>query len=408
MDVAVTPRVHRNPCELAIDLQCQGLVLGDSCDLDNDARSVSRNRAGLGSGLELVLAGEPPQDREVWINVPVTEPFAARSPFTLKKREGRYQVVDRREGGRVYPVRLPAKPPWYDRATSSSTTPMSRVGVLQGSYLGIYVGPTCRFWRDDLNCRFCATGLNVDEKVPRTVEDVVETALAAKRESGVTFVHLNTGYQQGAAYRLMAPYVEALKRRVGVLVGVQVTPEGSREELDALLDLGTDHFSLCFEYFDDAALAQYCPGKHQLFGRDRFLDELAYCQSRLPKGACSGEIIAGLEPLDATFEAIDHITSLGAFPTVCIFRPLAGTALEERAPPGYADMRRVMKQVWECCRKRGIWIGLAPNLEVSLVVQPTDTAYLADRTLRDRWYMARNRLVRRLTSPLFKKRMATK
>ena len=71
-------------------------------------------------------------------------------------------------------------------------------------------------------------------------------------------------------------------------------------------------------------------------------------------------------------------------------------------------MRRVMKQVWESCRKHGIWIGLAPNVEVSLVVQPTDTAYLADMSLRDRWYMARNVLVRRVTAPLFRRKMAAK
>ena len=46
MSVAAPRRVQRNPCELAIELQCLGMVCDDSCDLESDARGISRNRAG--------------------------------------------------------------------------------------------------------------------------------------------------------------------------------------------------------------------------------------------------------------------------------------------------------------------------------------------------------------------------
>jgi hypothetical protein len=61
--------------------------------------------------------------------------------------------------------------------------------------------------------------------------------------------------------------------------------------------------------------------------------------------------------------------------------------------------------MWERCRARGIPIGLAPNIEVSLVVQPTDAAYLADGTFADRWYMWKLGLLRRLARPVFRRRM---
>ena len=397
--------MRRNPCELAIDLFCRGMEVDPSCDLARDGRGVARTRAGLGSGLDLVLPGRPPVNRDVWANVPLEEPFVAAAPFLLRCGDG-YEVVDRRDG-ETYPVELPPEPAWYRRRTSRGAE-MHRIGLLQGSYLGVYVGASCRFWHgkdEDLRCRFCTTGLNIDEEIPRTIENVVETARAAKEESGVTFVHLNTGYQEGAALRLMAPFVEALKSRVGVLVGVQAAPEGTREELDRLIDLGTDHFSFCFEYYDPEFFRKYCPGKHEAIGQRRFLDALAYTQERLPKGACSGEIIAGNEPVEKTLEAIDFITGLGAFPTVCIFRPLQGSAMETWPPPEYGEMRRVMKHMWERCRDRGVPIGLAPNIEVSLVIQPTDAAYLAEGTWRDRWYLARLGILRKLASPLFRRRM---
>jgi len=383
-----------NPCELEIDLFCRGVALGN-----NLPRGLSRTRAGLGSGLELVLPGAPPLRKEVWVNVPVTERFVQETPYLFVGDS----ILDRRTGD-AYAVRIPSEPAWYRRRTSSGKE-MRQVGVLQGTYLAIYVGVSCTFWQEGLECRFCTTGLNEDVKEKKTVEDVVETALAAKEESGVTFVHLNTGYQGGAAGRIVLPYVEALKRRVGTLVGVQIAPEATPSGFDTLIDAGADHFSFCFEYMDPEVFRRLCPGKDQVLGQDAFFRTLEHCQARMPKGSCSGEIIAGNEPIGKTLEAIDYITSVGAFPTVCVFRPLAGSAMEHEPPPRYEDMRRVMKHVWERCRDRKVPIGLAPNIEVSLVVQPTDAAYLADGTMADRWYMWKLGLLRRLAAPVFRRRM---
>jgi len=124
-----------------------------------------------------------------------------------------------------YSVAIPPEPRWYGRLASREI-PMNRIGVLQGTYLGIYVNPVCAFWHATprLNCRFCTTGMNVGdaEVVEKAVEDVVETCHAARTESGVTFVHFNGGYQGERGTRWIAPYVEAVKERVGLLVGVSV------------------------------------------------------------------------------------------------------------------------------------------------------------------------------------------
>lgn len=394
-----------NPCELQIDLLCRGVELDASCELERDARGFSRTRAGLGSGLEMVLPGAPPLAKEVWVNAPVHEHFVEGTPFLLRldPARGGYEILDRR-GGEAYAVRLPPEPAWYGRATPSGQE-MSGIGVLQGTYLAVYVGATCTFWSQELQCRFCTTGLNPDTRIAKQVEDVVATARAAKAESGVTFVHLNTGYQGGAAARLVAPHIAAIKEQVGALVGVQITPEVSLEEFDRLIDLGADHFSFCFEYFDPETFRRLCPGKDRELGQERFFSALEHCQRRLPRGACSGEIIAGNEPIESTLRAIDYITELGAFPTVCIFRPLIGSGMQDEPSPGYDDMLAVMRHVWARCRDRGIPIGLAPNIEVSLIVQPTDAAYLARGTLRDRWYLAKLRLLRRLGRRVFRRRM---
>ena len=132
---------------------------------------------------------------------------------------------------------------------------------------------------------------------------------------------------------------------------------------------------------------------------------MAYCAEKMGKGRNSGEIIAGIEPLEDTLSAIDFITSLGCFPTVCIFRPVKGTAMEKYPSPDPGDMTRVMRRVFESCMEKGIPIGLAPNIEVSLVVNPMDARYLVKPGIRKSIYLAKLKVMKTLAAPYFNKRM---
>jgi hypothetical protein len=398
-----------NACELEIDLFCKGMRVPDDVPLEG-ARGVARTRAGLGSGLEIALPTGSRLKREIWVNVPVVEAFAARSPYVLGgDSSGGYFVADERLADR-YPIRIPVAPRWYSQLTSREI-PMNRIGVLQGTYLGIYVNPVCAFWNysPPLNCRFCTTGQNVGcvETADKALSDVVETCWAARDESGVTFVHLNGGFQGSRGVAFTEPYVKAIKEEVGMLVGVQLTPEKNFDGYDRLIDLGVDHFSFCVELFDPDWFARVCPGKARMLGQRLFMEALEYCAARMPRGAVSGEIIAGIEPIERTLEAIDYITSLGAFPTVCIFRPTIGSDMESWAPPSFEDMKLVMRRLYDACRRHWLPIGAAPNIEVSLVVNPDDAALLADRNAAFYCYEAWRKLVKVAARPVFNRKMRT-
>jgi hypothetical protein len=111
--------------------------------------------------------------------------------------------------------------------------------------------------------------------------------------------------------------------------------------------------------------------------------------------------IAGVEPLEDTLRAIDDISGVGAFPTVCIFRPTIGSGMENFPPPRYQDMRVVFERVYEACRRNDIPMDLTPNIEVSLVVQPGDTRYLAPRNWDSGWYGVKLAILRQLARPYF-------
>lgn len=390
-----------NPAELEIDLFCRGIKLDPSCSISEDGRLLTRTRAGLGSGLELVIPGDL---KDIWMNAPVEEDFVYSTPFVLVKGGDGYLVRDTRSG-EEYEVRIPSEPKWYTSRTSLGT-PMHKVGVLQGTYLGIYLSNSCSFWyhSPSLGCKFCTTGLNVgvNEVAQKDVKDVVEVAKAAKAESGVTFVHFNSGYAgKDRGLDEVAPYVKAMKQEVGVLTGIQVTPSPNLWKYDWLVDCGADHFSFCYEFQNPGYFAELLPGKEKLLGQRTFFNAIEYTAKKMGKGRVSGEIIAGVEPIEDTLKAIDYITGVGAFPTVCIFRPTIGSDMERYPSPSYEDMRVVMEYMWDACRRNGIPIGVTPGIEVSLIVSPDDARYLPKRDMKWRTYELKLSALRLGARPIF-------
>jgi uncharacterized radical SAM superfamily protein len=393
-----------NPGLLELNLFCKGMKVDGSCNLEHDARMVTRTRAGLGSGLEIIIPARP---EDIYMNVPLLEKFVKDTPYTLTKRDGHYIVT--KDGRDVSEIRLPRQPAFYTQKTSNGTL-MSRVGTMQGTYLAVYPAQVCGYWKPDdkVNCRFCSTGLNVgfSEEGEKRVQDVVETAIAAKKQEGVTFVHFNTGYYDGNELDIIEPYVRAIKEETGLLVGVQCPPSKELSKYNRLKALGVDHLSFCFELYNPEYFQKYCPGKHKTLTQQAFFDAMEYTSKLWGKGRVSGEIIAGIEPIEDTLKAIDYITGVGAFPTICVFRPTLGTEMEDYPSPKYEDMAKIFRRMYESLIRNNIPIGIAPNIHVSLVVQPTEGKYFMDQK---NWgyykYQMKLSLLKMIYRPLFRLKM---
>jgi len=374
--------LQRNAALLKLDLYCKGARLDESCYIEGDGgRKILRTRAGLGSGLELILPGE------LWTNVPVSEPFAQRSPYDVHRTERGYFV--RYEGQDIAPVRLSPRPAWYD-ANTKTGKPMTRIGTLQGTYLGIYQAKVCEYWtaKTKSNCKFCSVGLNlgVDDANEKSVSEVMEVVRRARDESGITYVDFNTGHYDGDTYLdILEPYLVRIKKELGLLVGFQTPPHRDLKRYDRLREMGLNRVSFCFEIYDRQAFREICPGKDKEYGLDYYLEAVRYCAALGKKGpshepwVTNGEIIAGLEPPESSIRAIDWVTSVGAVPTVCVFRPLVGTEMQHADPPRTSDMIPVFRRLYEACMERGLPIGCAPNVHVSLVMLPEECRALSPR-----------------------------
>lgn len=340
--------------------------------------------------------------------MPVTERFAARSPYVLHRARSGYELHYR--GEPLVAVRLSPRPAWYERKTRSGK-PMTRIGTLQGTYLGIYPAKVCEYWTkkpQKVNCKFCSVGLNlgVDDADEKSIEEVMEVVRAARAESQITYVDFNTGHYEGDTYLdILEPYILRIKRELGLLVGVQTPPHRDLKRYDQLRAIGVNRVSFCFEIFDRQIFQEICPGKHAEYGLDFYLEAIRYCAQLGKRGprdepwVTNGEIIAGLEPPESSIRAIDWIVSVGAIPTVCVFRPLVGTDLEDRDPPETEELVPVFRRLYEATMEAGLPIGCAPNIRVSLVLLPEECRFFSKR--RFLWQNARLAVMKRVFARQF-------
>ncbi len=404
--------VRNNPALLKLDLYCKGIRIDDSYFVAESGRKILRTRAGLGSGLELVLP------HGLWTNVPVTEGFAQESPYILF-RENDKLVIRRDEPGReeVAIVEASPKPSWYDRETTTGKS-MTRVGSLQGTYLGVYPSRVCEYWLekpDKTNCKFCSVGLNLgaDDADGKSVDEVLEVVHAAREESGITYVDFNTGHYEGETYLdVLEPYIRRVKEETGLLIGVQTPPHSDLGRYERLRKMGVNRVSFCFEIFDPERFVDVCPGKHREYGLPRYLDAIRHCatlgQDRglsFDPWVSNGEIIAGLEPAESSKKAIEWITSVGAIPTVCVFRPLQGTDYSDVPPPRTEDLIDVFGTLYDQCMENELPIGVAPNIHVSLVLLPEECAWLSRNRGRYWRHRARLQLARRAFGWSFRRQL---
>jgi hypothetical protein len=377
-----TSQKQSSPAWLKLDLYCKGIRLGQGCrPEEHEGRPILRTRAGLGSGLELIL----PQN--IWTNVPVVEPFAENSPYELV-REGSQFFVQHKEGKRVL-VQLAPRPTWYEYKTRSGKS-MDRIGTLQGTYLGIYPASVCEYWTESpkSQCRFCSVGLNLgaDDDQEKTIQEVLEVVHTARKESKITYVDFNTGHYTGETYLdILEPMIRRIKSETDLLVGVQTPPHHDLSRYNRLQEMGVNRVSFCFEIFEPSIFEKICPGKAREYGLKRYLEAVEYCTQLSKKATLknpwvtNGEIIAGLEPPESSIRAIDWLTERGAIPTVCVFRPLRGTDLQEEPPPDSEALLPVFQHLYEACMKQNLPIGLAPNIHVSLVLLPEECRYFSSQ-----------------------------
>jgi hypothetical protein len=270
-----------------------------------------------------------------------------------------------------------------------------------GSFLSIDIG-TPASWPPSTKTEGEAHGLNLSEV---SIEDIVDTALAAQAECGITYAFLRGNLLGNGGLAGIFPCVQALKRDVGILVGVQFPPETDLSLYERARDLGVDHFSFLFDCFSDERTGHPGCSHTRPDHRARAMTGLEHCARIMGRGRVSGELMAGREPVEETMRGIDCFVRAGVIPLIAVFRPMPGTETADLAPPDFADMLRIFRYVYQACSSHHLPFGLAPNIHLSELLHPEDTLYLAPDMRQGeayrRWILTMQQVMR----PYFLRRM---
>ena len=143
------------------------------------------------------------------------------------------------------------------------------------------------------------------------------------------------------------------QRAVDIPVCVEMAAPDTDDWIDRLKDAGLGSILLNLELWDPEVRRRVMPGKAAIT-RERYLEALGHAARVLGAHQSSSQVIIGLEPVENTLQAVRAIADVGAIPLPVVFRPLAGTQLEDVPTPPLGEVLQVFDEVLRVMGERGL------------------------------------------------------
>jgi len=287
---------------------------------------------------------------DVFVNAPfdewyVTSPDAV---LTFDSREQSFVIRFRGKELAVRPVRLPG----YLGVRDGLGRAITDVAMSHGDRLRLSPIAGC-----SLDCAFC--DMATMPYVKRASEQLIAAIEVARSDQGLPVNH--TLVSGGTPTRRDFAYYDEVCRAIvtaaAMPVDVMMVPRPDTDWIDRLVDAGVHGFSINVEVFSDAAATSITRLKHRIgvghLGRNiEHAVELTGGNGRV-----RSMIVAGLEPLETTLEAVEFVARLGCDPVLSPFRPAEGTRLARVRPPTVEFQERLYLESREIVARHGVKLG---------------------------------------------------
>lgn len=371
---AFQPRKSRqyHPVILKLELLSQGLKLSPEAAAEIGRTLKIGHAVGAVGKHALDIILDP---GKVYVGLPVgaavSEHLTACTPFTLELADGKYYVCKKpaklRENGRwecidesapaqkLMTVTIPPYPHYYDHQTSSGHS-MRGIMPIAGDFGGATIFPHCHYFGrfveeyKSMECRYCGIDENLEsgrDIFPKRPDDFLETVAEARKypyfRHGPVFAGGTTPPPDRGAIvhaKFLRPLKDAFPDN---WLRLTIAPPEEERYVDLLFEAGADLVGFNYEVYDPNLFDRMCPGKVRDIekgtpGHAHYDRMLHYMVRTFGTGHASANLIAGLEPAQSTVNGIAHLASMGAIPTIFVFVPLKGTALENQSPPSIREM----------------------------------------------------------------------
>jgi hypothetical protein len=273
------------------------------------------------------------------------------SPWYLDwTKEDSYFVYNKGRPEQRAHVSFPLRPKFYDRTLTEGEPVQNFVTLYGGGSLGVFVNGRCSFNDVGQTCGFCSLAPNRSRQTEfpeilkaHQVRQALQYALE-DNETPITQVMINGGnfrdMDNGFLY-----YVEIVRETRGAINSVGrdvelhliVGPPRNLKLLKRLKDLNVS-VAINLEVHDPDLFIQYCPGKHNVFGRDHVERALMACVDHLGPGHVYSIFVGGLEPVDSLATGMLHIAESGITPIVNVFHPDPDTSLANTPSPSPSEI----------------------------------------------------------------------
>jgi radical SAM protein (TIGR04043 family) len=283
--------------------------------------------------------------------VPVHNAPAFESPYLVEKPDAQGKSRISRDGVVLSEISFPLRPRFYERATADGV-PYSHIATLHGrDVLATTVLQRCiRYASRTKTCQFCAIGQSL--AAGRTIESktpaqLAEVAKAAVELDDVKHMVMTTGTppgnDRGAA--ILAESAAAVKAAVNLPIQGQCEPPDDEAWFVRMKEAGIDALGMHLEVVTPQLRQRIMPGKAQV-SVDRYFEAFAEAVPVFGRGQVSTYILAGLGDSTEDILAIcERLVSIGVYPFVVPFVPIAGTPLESHPTPSPEFMHRILSSL---------------------------------------------------------------
>jgi hypothetical protein len=149
----------------------------------------------------------------------------------------------------------------------------------------------------------------------------------------------------------------AIKARYDIPVYVMIAAPLEDAEIQRLYDADVDELGMNLEFWSEMSWHTIIPGKQRRIGRARYLSALSYSGALFGPIRARSIVIAGLEPPDATLQAVEALVERGVMPIISPFRPLADTVLQDREGLSAQDYQDLYVAAARIASKSGLPVG---------------------------------------------------
>jgi len=284
--------------------------------------------------------------------------FRPESQYVVKEMSDEAFIINKKSRSIITPVSFPPRPKFYDAKTSKGI-PMKQVGQVLGlDCLGIILNSYCSRGGENTNCKFCNINPTTKERKDniRSLDDIVETVIKAHDERAFSLVNLTGGTFKNSELEFLTYLSTAKKIRkimnLARLPGISSINPPSLELLDKyekdLLEANFDLVTYNLEVWDEEILKTVCPGKHNLGGRERYIESAKKTIEILGRGHVGVIFTVGpWESVESLIKGSETLAGEGILPIPVVFHPGKGAEYSWMGTTNTKDLLKLYRKIYD-------------------------------------------------------------